>query len=166
MALTVDKLQERAREALPYFAEGWGEPGDPIIPTDISEAEGVPHWIQKIDWAARQELGVDATGKHFYGLVAETLLDLIEYDEVEEDPEEVCDEVARSFSIPALNEEIFEWMKEARDWSDTVRELADDRATDVNQEHQLISEAMGNEIYNLRREVLFTLYGLLIDKFE
>ena len=89
-----------------------------------------------------------------------------EYEEGEEDPEEVCEEVARSVSVPALNEEIFEWMKEARDWSDTVRELADDRATDVKQEHQLISETMSNEIYNLRREVLFTLYGQFVDKFE
>lgn len=168
MPVTVENLQNRAREALPYFAEGWGEPGDPIIPADIFESEDAPEWVKRIDWSARQELGVDETSKQFYGLLAETLLDLIEYDykESESDPEEVCSEVANMFSVPSLNEETFEWLKEASEWSDTVRELKDDRATDVNQEHQLISEAMSNEIYNFRRAVLFTLYELLMGKFE
>ncbi len=171
MAVTVEDLKDRAREALVYFAEGWGEPGDPVVPTNIFESDTAPEWIRKLEWEARQELGVDETSQHFYGLVAETLLDLIEYGEHEWDepdltPEEICEEVAGLFSIPSLNEETFEWVKEARDWSDTVQELKDDRATDVNQEHQLMVEAMSNEIYNLRRAVLFTLYELLIEVME
>ncbi len=171
MPVTVEDLKDRAREALPYFAEGWGETGDPIIPTDVFNTEEAPTWIQKLEWESRQELGVDETSNHFYGLLAETLLDLIEYgehdwDEPDLTPEELCEEVAGQFSVPSLNEETFEWFKQARDWSDTVRELKDDRATDVNQEHQLMGEAMGNEIYNFRRAVLFTIYELLVEKME
>ncbi len=80
MSITAEPLRERTREALPYFARGWGESGDFGTGKDPREgdAESPLHWIEQIESTARFVLGLDWREKHFYGIVAETPLDVIE----------------------------------------------------------------------------------------
>ncbi|MFP4686549.1 MAG: hypothetical protein ACLFN5_00395 [bacterium] len=169
MVITLGDMKEKARQALPYFVSGWGEPGNNMEPRSAFEKDEAPEWVQKLEWEARSEIGAEWGDKHFYGLIAEILLDLIEYGEHDWDepvlaPEEAVDEIASQFSIPTLNEELFEWIQEAPGWTDMVEELTDSDSYDVEQEQQIITEAMGNVIFNVRHAVLEFIYELLVEE--
>lgn len=164
MTVTSSDLKQRARDALDYFLEVYGEPGeyvksDPQATRDKSE---FPEWVLRIEEAARSETDATWEDEDFYGLVAETLQDLIDYGEHRWDeeglaPEELVDEVATDFSVPTLNVELYEWTRHSEEWSDVSRELEDggDDAGDVQLE--MMQEAMGEDVYFLRQAVLSTL---------
>ncbi len=166
MVITASDMKEKARQALPYFASGWGEPGDSIQPRQAFEKDEAPEWIQKLEWEARSEIGADWGDSHFYGLIAETLLDLIEYGEHDWDepvmaPDDLVSEIASEFNVSAMNEELYEFIQESSGWTDIVEELSKKDSYEVEQEQQLVSEAMSNIIYNVRYVILEFIYEQL-----
>lgn len=164
MSVTVYDLKQRARKALPYFQQALGEPGHPsLTEADVArQKENYPRWLLRIEEAARSETDAAWDEDDFYGLVAETLRDLIEYgdhrwDEEGLTVEEIVDQVATDFSLPTLNMELYEWARHSPDWSDIAHELRDDLADDGDRQLELIQEAMGEDVFFLRRTVLSTL---------
>lgn len=164
MSVTVQNLKQRARKALPYFQQALGEPGH----TSLTEADIVqqkkdyPRWLLRVEEAARAETDASWNEDDFYGLVAETLRDLIEYgdhrwEEEGLNVEEIVDAVATDFSLPTLNMELYEWARHSPEWSDVAHELRDDVADDGDLQLELIQESMGEDVLFLRRAVLSTL---------
>ncbi|MFB6347786.1 MAG: hypothetical protein ABEK50_18885 [bacterium] len=170
MIVTPPEFKERAREALPFFQDARGDTGDPAVGSDESDLSrpDFPDWVLKLEEAARSETDSEFNDKLFFGLVAETLLDVDEYGEHrwEEDQistAEMVDEIASDVSVSAYNEELVEWAYQSPRWSDVADELRDLDADDGQMELELIQEAMGDEIYRIRYSVLNTLHELLLE---
>ncbi len=173
MSVTLSDLKQRAREALPYFQEALGEPGETsLTEADVAnQKQQYPRWLLRLEEAARSETSAGWEDDDFYGLVAETLRDLIEYGEHRwEEPdlsaEDVVEEVASDFSVPTLNMELYEWARRSPEWSDVAHELRDDVADDGEIQLELIQESMGEDVYFLRRGLLSTLLEQLLEEDE
>lgn len=164
MTVTAGDLKQRARKALDFFLEAYGEPGkqlktDPQATRDKAE---FPNWVLRIEEAARSETDATWEDEDFYGLVAETLQDLIDYGEHRWDQEgitakEIIDEVASDFSVPTLNMELYEWARHSEEWSDVAHELGDGGDESGDMQLEMIQEAMGEDVSFLRQAVLSTL---------
>lgn len=173
--MTVSKydIQDRARELLPYFQKARGTPGAPATGAEVTDVttDDFPPEALRVEEAARAETGADWEDKHFFGLVAETLMDVEEYGEHEweEDaiaPEDMIDEIASDVSVSAFYEELFEWAQQSPDWSDVSEELGSQEADDGDMELELMQEGMGNDIYNVRRAIIAEIYNQLVDEEE
>lgn len=173
MTVTVDDIKERARQALPYFQGARGESGDPALGStkaDLTQ-ENFPGWVTRIEEAARYETNANWNDKYFYGIVAETLRDVDEYgqhrwEEEEISPEELIEELSSDISQSAFNEELAEWARQSPQWSDVAEELENKRADDPERELELIQEAMGDDIYHIRRTVLSEIHTQLLEQEE
>mgnify|MGYP006442482021 CR=1 FL=1 len=173
MVVNAEDVKERAREACSYFQDARGETGDPAMGSEESELErpDFPEWVIQLEEAARSETDANWNDKLFFGLVAETLMDLEEYgehawEEEEITAEDMIDEVASDVSVSAFNEELVQWARQSPQWEDVAHELRDLNADDGETELELVQEAMGNEIYRIRYAVLRTLYEQLVTERE
>jgi hypothetical protein len=154
MTVTAEDIKERAREGISYFQGARGESGDPALGSEHSDLtrEDFPNWVTRIEEAARYETNANWNDKYFYGLVAETLKDTVEYGEHrwEEEsitPEDMIDEISS-------------------DITDYADELQNKRADDTERELELIQEAMGDDIYHIRQAVLSEIYDQLLEREE
>lgn len=173
MTVTSENIKERARELLPYFQDARGDSGDPATGSDKSDVtrEDFPPRALRLEEAARSETKADWNEKYFYGLVAETLMDVEEYgehrwEEYSISPENMIDEIASDISVSAFYEELFEWANQSSDWSDVAEELRNKQADDGKRELELMQEGMGNDIYRIRRVIISELYEQLIEEDE
>jgi hypothetical protein len=173
MTVTAEDIKERAREGISYFQGARGESGDPALGSEHSDLtrEDFPNWVTRIEEAARYETNANWNDKYFYGLVAETLKDTVEYGEHrwEEEsitPEDMIDEISSDISESAFNEELAEWARQSPKWTDYADELQNKRADDTERELELIQEAMGDDIYHIRQAVLSEIYDHLLEREE
>lgn len=171
MTVSRDDLQERARKLIPYFQDARAESGNPATGSAESDItrEDFPPRALRVEESARSETDASWNEKYFYGLVAETLMDVDEYGDHnwEEDtipPEEMIDEIASDVSVSAFYEELFEWARRSPDWSDVAEELRTVDSADGEMELELMQEGMGDDIYRIRRAIIQEMYEQLLEE--